>query len=42
MGKFFLGFVTGIVVSSIGFSGLAHYLDQGVQFIKQTTEQVTR
>jgi len=42
MGKFFTGFVLGVVVATIGFAGVAHYLDQGVQFIKQTTEQVTK
>ena len=40
--KYLIGFVIGVVVSSIGFAGLAHYLDQGVQFIKQTTDQVTK
>ena len=42
MGKFFAGFVLGVVVATIGFAGVAHYLDQGVQFIKSTTEQVTK
>ena len=39
MGKFFMGFVLGVVVSSIGFAGLAHWLDQGVAVIKDTTER---
>ena len=43
MGKFVIGFVLGVVVSSIGFAGLAHWLDQGVAVIKDTTERaVTR
>jgi len=40
--KYLIGFVIGLVVSSIGFDGLAHYLHRGVEFIKQTTDQVTK
>jgi hypothetical protein len=39
MAKFVMGFVLGVVVSSIGFAGLAHWLDQGVAVIKDTTER---
>jgi len=39
MSKFVMGFVLGVVVSSIGFAGLAHWLDQGVAVIKDTTER---
>jgi hypothetical protein len=42
MGKFLAGFVLGVVVATIGFAGVAHYLDQGVQAIKNTTEQVMK
>ena len=39
MSKFVMGFVLGVVVSSIGFAGVAHWLDQGVAVIKDTTER---
>lgn len=39
MGKFLTGFVFGVVVATIGFAGLAHWLDQGVAVIKDTTER---
>lgn len=39
MGKIILGFILGVVVSTIGFAGLAHWLDQGVAVIKDTTER---
>ena len=39
MGKIVLGFILGVVVSTIGFAGLAHWLDQGVAVIKDTTER---
>jgi hypothetical protein len=42
MGKFLGGFVLGVVVATIGFAGVANYLDQGVQAIKNTTEQVMK
>jgi len=35
-------FVAGIVVATIGFTGVAHYADQGVQKIKEVTQEVTR
>jgi hypothetical protein len=40
--KFLAGFVVGVVVATIGFDGVAHYLDQGVQFIKHTTERAVQ
>jgi uncharacterized membrane protein YtjA (UPF0391 family) len=37
-----IGFVLGIIVSTIGFTGVAHYADQGVQKIKEVTQEVTK
>jgi len=38
--NFLIGFVAGIVVSTIGFTSVASYLDKGVAAIKETTETV--
>ena len=35
-------FVAGIVVATIGFSGVALYADMGVQKIKEVTQEVTK
>ena len=36
-----VAFVLGIVVATIGFSGVAHYADQGVAKIKEITTEAT-
>jgi uncharacterized membrane protein YtjA (UPF0391 family) len=38
--NFIIGFVLGIVVSSIGFTGIAQVADQGVQKIQETVKEV--
>ena len=41
MTKFLVGFIFGIVVSTVGFSGIAKMADNGVDKIKEVTvEQV--
>ena len=35
-----IGIVLGIVVSTIGFSGVARVLDKSVDTIKQTSQQI--
>jgi hypothetical protein len=42
MSKFLTGFVLGIVVSTIGFSGLARMADRGVDQLKQTSQEVAK
>lgn len=42
MSKFLTGFVLGIVVSTIGFSGLARMADRGVDQLKQTSQEVVK
>ncbi len=34
-------FIAGIVVATIGFSGVAYYADQGVSKIKEITQEAT-
>lgn len=38
--QFIIGIVFGIVVSTIGFSGVARVLDKSVDTIKQTSHQI--
>lgn len=40
--KFVAGFVLGVVVTTIGFSGVARLLDRGVQTIQETTKELAR
>ena len=37
-----LGFVTGLVVATVGFSGVARILDQGVETIKSTSQELAK
>ena len=37
MSKLLVGFVLGIVVSTVGFSGIAKIADNGVEKVKQVT-----
>ncbi len=40
MGKFVTGFILGIVVATVGFSGIARMLDRSVDKVKEVaTEQ---
>jgi hypothetical protein len=39
MTKFLVGFIFGIVVSTVGFSGIAKMADNGVNKIKEVTEE---
>lgn len=41
MTKLFIGFILGIVVATVGFSGIARMLDNGVNKVKEVSvEQV--
>jgi hypothetical protein len=40
MMQFIIGIVFGIVISTIGFSGVARVLDKSVDTIKQTSQQI--
>ena len=38
--QFIIGIIFGIVISTIGFSGVAKVLDKSVDTIKQTSQQI--
>ena len=42
MMKFVAGFVLGVVVTSVGFSGIARMLDRGVQTIQETSRDLAQ
>ena len=42
MTKFVIGFVLGVVVSTIGFTGLARVADLGVEHLKETSQKVSK
>ena len=42
MTKFLIGFVAGLVVATVGFSGVARIMDSGVQTIQQTTKELAQ
>jgi hypothetical protein len=42
MTKFIIGFVLGVVVSTIGFTGLARVADRGVEHLKETSQEVAK
>jgi hypothetical protein len=42
MTKFIVGFICGIVISTVGFSGIARILDNGVQKTKSMAVEGAR
>lgn len=40
--KFITGFVIGIVIATVGFSGIAQLADRGVQTIQDQTKELVR
>lgn len=40
--KFVAGFVLGVVVTSVGFAGIARMLDRGVETIQQTSKELAQ
>ena len=40
--KFVVGFVLGVTVATVGFSGMAQIMDSGVQTIQQTTKELAQ
>ena len=40
--KFLAGFVVGIVVASVGFSGIARMLDRGVETIQNQSKELAQ
>ena len=39
MTKLLIGFILGIVVSTVGFSGVARMLDNGVNKVKEVSQE---
>jgi hypothetical protein len=37
-----IGFVLGLVVSAVGFSGIARMFDRGVETIQQTSKELAQ
>jgi hypothetical protein len=42
MTKFIVGFVAGIIVASVGFSGIARIADKGVQTIQTQSKELAQ
>jgi hypothetical protein len=42
MTKFIVGFVLGLVVASVGFTGLARMADHGVESIKSNAQELSK
>jgi len=42
MTKFIIGFVVGVVVATVGFSGITRVLDRGVQTIQQQSKELAQ
>jgi uncharacterized membrane-anchored protein YhcB (DUF1043 family) len=42
MSKFLIGVVVGIVISTVGFSGIARLADRGVQTIQNQTKELAQ
>lgn len=42
MSKFIAGFVAGLVVATVGFSGIARIMDRGVETIQQQSRDLAR
>ncbi len=42
MRNLFVGFVLGLVVAAVGFSGIARMFDKGVQTIQETSKELAR
>ena len=42
MNKILIGFVLGVVVSTVGFSGITRMADKGVETIKTQTQEIAK
>ena len=42
MTKLLIGFILGLVVASVGFSGIARMLDRGVQTIQTQSKELAQ
>jgi len=42
MSKFIVGTIFGVVLSTVGFSGITRMLDKGVDTVKTQTQEIAR
>ena len=42
MTKFIVGFIAGLIVATVGFSGIARILDKGVDTVKEKSVEMSR
>jgi hypothetical protein len=42
MKAFFLGTVFGLVLATVGFSGLAHMVDKGIETVKVQSQELAK
>jgi len=42
MTKILIGFVLGIIVATVGFSGIARMLDRGVETVKTQSQEMAK
>jgi hypothetical protein len=42
MSKFFIGFVLGLMVATVGFSGIARIADRGIQTIQHQSRELAQ
>ena len=42
MGKLIVGFVLGLVVATVGFSGIARILDRGIETVKTQSQEMAK
>jgi len=42
MTKFLIGFVLGVVVATVGFSGVAQILDNGVSRVQDVSREIAK
>jgi len=40
--RFIIGFVLGIIVGQVGFTGVAHVMDRGVNAVQEQVQEVAR
>jgi hypothetical protein len=40
--KLIVGFVLGVIISTIGFAGLARVADRGVEHLKESSKEVAK
>ena len=42
MGKFIAGIIFGLVIATVGFSGIARMLDKGIETVKTQSQEIAK